>query len=71
MVCANTTSKATLRAALHEFISTVGDPLVNYFPSFELINNYVESPWLDDNRHISQQSVDQIMQIFSRFYLRE
>ena len=54
MVCANTTSKATLRAALHEFISTVGDPLVNYFPSFELINNYVESPWLDDNRHISQ-----------------
>lgn len=70
VLCANTASKATLRAVLHEFISNVNDSNVYYFPSYELVNHYVESPWKEDNRHITPETVDTIMSIFGRYFLK-
>lgn len=69
VICANTASKATLRAVLHEFISHKNDKDLFYFPSYELINSYVDSPWKEDNRHITPESVETIMSIFGQYYL--
>lgn len=71
VVCANTASKATLRAVLHEFISDKkNDENLFYFPSYELVNNYIDSPWKDDYRHITPETVETIMSIFGQYYLK-
>lgn len=71
VVSANTASKATLKAALHEFISTTEDPSLYYFPSYELVTEYVEAPWKDDNRHITPETVETIMAVFDHYYLEK
>lgn len=71
VICANTASKATLKATLHEFLSTVKDPNVFYFPSYELVNFYIDSPWKEDNRHIKPETVEQIMAVFDKYYLAD
>lgn len=71
VIYANTSSKSTLRACIQEFISTYSslDDKLFYFPSYELINYYVNSPWLDDYRHISDESIQSIMNIFYQHYV--
>ena len=69
-VCANAFSKATLRAALGEFIRQYErDEKLFYFPSYEIVTEYLPDPWEADNRHITSESVQQIMRIFSRHFL--
>jgi len=70
VICANTSSKATLRAVLHEFMTQKEDDNLFYFPSYELINHYVNEPWKEDNRHITPEAVETIMSIFGRYYLK-
>ncbi|WP_377893607.1 GSCFA domain-containing protein [Alteromonas sp. R78001] len=69
VVAANTASKATLRAVLHEFLSQKEHADALYFPSYELVNDYIESPWKEDNRHITPDTVETIMSIFDEYYL--
>lgn len=65
---ANSASKASLRAALDEVLRTTVDERVHYFPSYELINNYIRDPFGDDNRHVTKEAVSQIMSIFEKHY---
>lgn len=65
---ANSTSKASLRAALDEVLRSANDDKVHYFPSYELINHYIHDPFEEDNRHVSKDSVAKIMQIFEKNY---
>lgn len=65
---ANSASKASLRAALDEVLRSARDERVHYFPSYELINNYIQDPFEDDNRHVTKEAVSQIMGIFEKNY---
>ncbi|ASP35877.1 GSCFA domain-containing protein [Labrenzia sp. VG12] len=70
IVAANSVSKAKLRAALDEFISLKSvDENLFYFPSYELVTQYLEDPWEDDNRHITKEAVNSIMQVFDEHFL--
>lgn len=70
IVCANTFSKAKLRAAVGEFIqSHADDSRLFYFPSYELVTQHLSDPWEDDNRHITPEAVQGIMEIFDQKFL--
>ncbi|GGO73851.1 GSCFA domain-containing protein [Bowmanella pacifica] len=72
VISANTASKSTLKAALHEFLANTleQDPALYYFPSYELINHYIEDPWMEDKRHLKQDAIIKIMEIFDYYYLK-
>lgn len=71
-VPANAFSKATLRAAIGEFMQTHADDRnLFYFPSYEIVTSYIPDPWEADNRHVTAGTVQQIMQIFHRHFLLE
>ena len=71
-VPANSFSKATLRAAIGEFMQRhAQDATLFYFPSYEIVTQYIPDPWETDNRHITEASVQQIMRIFHRHFLIE
>lgn len=70
IVCANAVSKAKLRAALDEFLTVKADDSnLFYFPSFELVMQYLQDPWEDDNRHITKEAVASIMKEFDKHFL--
>ncbi|NDW44278.1 GSCFA domain-containing protein [Ruegeria sp. PrR005] len=63
IVIANTTSKNTLRAAAHEFISSTPD--IDYFPSYEAVTlSNPEIAWQPDRLHASDFVVGQIIGTF-------
>ncbi|MFX4228256.1 MAG: GSCFA domain-containing protein [Porticoccaceae bacterium] len=71
ILCANTVSKAKLRAALDAFMDNhQQDEKLHYFPSYELVLNYLDDPWEDDNRHITKEAIQTIMDIFGEKYLK-
>lgn len=71
-VVANTFSKATLRAALGEFIQAhAQDEKLFYFPSYEIVTEWLPDPWEEDRRHVSYEARRQIMHIFHRYFLTD
>lgn len=71
VIAANTASKATLRAVLHEFLTTQNDDNLFYFPSYEIVNFFLQNQWKIDFRHITPEAVEQVMQIFDKYYLED
>lgn len=68
-ITANSASKAILRAAVDEFIRSNDEKRLFYFPSYEMVNHYFKDPYQEDNRHIRLNVVNNIMDIFSKYYL--
>lgn len=70
-VTANCVSKATLRAALDEFLreheSVVGKE-VFYLPSYEFATNLFGLPLQEDNRHVTSYVVGSILAFFAEAY---
>ena len=70
-VTANQASKAILRAAIDEFI---GDSAVSrksryhYFPSYEIVFNLFDHPFLPDNRHVRPEVAGAVLDVFSSLY---
>jgi len=70
-ITANQVSKAVLRAALDEFC---GDSAItrksryHYFPSYEIVFNLFDHPFLPDNRHVRPEVAGAVMDIFSDLY---
>jgi hypothetical protein len=68
---ANSTSKATARAALDEFLRNhqqeVGRRLF-YFPSYEIVADYFIDPYEHDNRHISSTVAAGVIRHFVEHY---
>ena len=62
-------AKATLRAVVAEFANTADD--VYYFPAYELVrsNRDIREPFLPDNRHVKEEAVAAIMQMFQARYV--
>jgi hypothetical protein len=70
-VTANAVSKATLRAALDEFLSDAriqARGRYYYFPSYELAFNLFDNPFGPDNRHVRPEVAETILQTFSSMY---
>lgn len=68
VVPANCHSKSVLRVAAEEFCRRNRD--VFYFPSYESVLYCTEQPWQADQRHVSKEAVDKVMQLFDRIYLK-
>lgn len=68
-ISANSVSKSILRAAVDELMRTVKDDNVYYWPSYELIKEYYNDPYEEDNRHVKQDVIDAVMELFRRHYL--
>jgi hypothetical protein len=70
-ITANQVSKATLRAALDEFLSDVvtrSRDRYAYFPAYELAFNLFDNPFGPDNRHVRVEVATTILGIFSSLY---
>jgi len=69
VITANAHSKAVLRVAAEEFASKNKD--VFYFPSYETVMYCTEQPWKPDLRHVAPHTVDNVMRLFSKMFLRD
>lgn len=66
IVEANAHSKAVLRVAADEFVRANSE--VYYFPSFELITTCLLNPWDSDERHVTAEAVDRVMDMFKKMF---
>jgi hypothetical protein len=65
---ANSVSKANLRSAVDEFLTTANDPDVFYFPSYEVVTTLFIRPYTYDRRHVYLHILDLNMRLFERYY---
>jgi hypothetical protein len=67
VVVANAQSKSKLIVAAHEFVSDKLD--VDYFPAYEMvIGPYVKNAFENDNRTVTQQYIEKVMNEFKKRY---
>lgn len=71
-IAADTVSKAVLRVAIDEVLRDYhDDDTVSYFPCFEMTKNYSRDPYQDDNRHPTLPLIEEMMDYFCKFYVKE
>jgi len=71
-VISNSISKASLRVALDEvFRENKEDENFHYFPSYEIVVNYLNDPFDPDNRHVSKETIAFIMKVFDEYYCHD
>lgn len=68
VLVATNRSKSVLRAAVEEIVSN--DPLSDYFPSFDIVNNIRDqsSHFHSDLRTVNSLGVDNVMKVFSQSF---
>ena len=64
---ANSISKSILRVALDNVITKNYDNAY-YFPAYEITKEYFVDPFKEDNRHLKDQYIKEIMEIFIKYY---
>jgi len=69
VITANTHSKSVLRVAADEFVSR--NDGVYYFPSYEYVMHCARDAWEPDERHVTEETVGDIMQMFRRMFVKE
>jgi len=67
-IVADSASKAILRAALDEVLRDSEDGGVYYFPAYEIATRYFMEPYQPDNRHVTMEVIDAIMNSFYDVY---
>ena len=70
-ITASTASTAIVRGALDEFLRGRGDQLNRtyfYFPSYELVSSLFSEPFVADNRHLHDQVIEFVFEVFARYY---
>jgi GSCFA family protein len=70
-ITANQVSKAVLRAALDEFLSRPSiaqKSRYHYFPSYEIVFNLIDTPFLPDNLHIRPEAAETVIGVFRNLY---
>jgi hypothetical protein len=65
---ANAHSKAVLRVAIDEVVSKYED--VYYLPSYELVTECCRDPWMDDDRHVTKETIAKVMNMFKAMFVR-
>ena len=66
-ITANSISKSILRVALDNVITRNYDNTY-YFPAYEITKEYFVDPFGEDNRHLKDQYIKKIMEIFLKYY---
>ena len=66
-ITANSISKSILRVALDNVITKNYDNTY-YFPAYEITKEYFVDPFKEDNRHLKDRYVKEIMDIFLKYY---
>lgn len=65
---ANTHSKAVLRVAADEL--TRRNEGIYYLPSYELVTECIEQPWKADHRHVTEETVLKVVDMFNQMFVR-
>ena len=68
VVTANEHSKATLRIVAEEFTSN--NTGVYYFPSYEMVTRCIENPWDKDQRHVTGDAIERVMELFETMFVK-
>lgn len=71
-VTANSVSKSILRSAIDEFYRESEDAgkSLFYWPSYEIVKEYFDSPYKSDNRHVKKDELRIIMEEFESAYTK-
>lgn len=69
VVSANALSKSTLRTAAEYFTHQYENAF--YFPSYEYVQHGISQPWEDDNRHVTDDAISQVMHLFEQLFVRQ
>ena len=69
-IAADTVSKAVLRVAIDEVLRNYEDD-VTYFPCYEMTKNYSTNPYQADNRHPTLELIQEMMDYYYKFYVKE
>ena len=64
-ITASSVSKAILRVAIDELIRTSNVEL-HYFPSYEIVKDMFNDPFMPDNRHPKPEVITQVLEAFER-----
>ena len=68
-ITANSISKSILRVALDNVITKFQKNRdIYYFPSYEIVNQVFVDPFKTDNRHLKDEFVNKIMELFEKNY---
>jgi len=68
---ANSVSKNILRGAVDEFLREYQGEGVYYYPSYELVTHCIKNPYEDDNRHLTQEALNYVLELFGKYYLED
>lgn len=68
VITADGYSKANLRVAIEEVVKA--NEGAYYFPSFEFVNRCVKDPWDADERHVKNETVKKVMQLFDKMFVK-
>lgn len=69
-ITANSVSKAILRVAVDELMRAhADDGALFYWPSYEIVKEYVKEPYTADNRHPRPPVIELVMRSFATHYL--
>lgn len=67
---ASSVSKAILRVAIDELYRMYkDDPKFFYWPSYEIVKEFSNTPYQEDNRHVTQETLDIVLGVFDKYYL--
>lgn len=69
VIAANAHSKAVLRVAADEIVAR--NDGVYYFPSYEYVMHCAEDAWCPDERHVTDETVGHIMDMFDRMFMKD
>lgn len=70
---ANCVSKSILRVAVDEMVRESDDPLLFYWPSYEIVTDFfgARDAYHEDRRHVKPEVVATIMDLFERFFVKQ
>ncbi len=68
VVAATCYSKSVLRVAAEELTNRHPDGIF-YFPAFETVMYGCPHPWKEDHRHVSEEAVARVMNLFQKMFL--
>lgn len=70
-VTANSVSKAILRVAVDEALRSLDDPMLFYWPSYEIIRDFIglQDAYKPDRRHVTDEAVATVMDLFERYFV--
>ncbi|MBE8985966.1 GSCFA domain-containing protein [Nostoc sp. LEGE 12450] len=69
VIAANCHSKSILRIAAEEFASR--NKNVFYLPAYETVLYCTKNPWTEDQRHVSREAVENVMQLFDKMFVAQ